>query len=73
MWNISMHGLFHLGVVIMVDVLFHFMYILTIPTDMKLLKRLSDWALSLCRLPVKPYICDLILRFVTFIVCFQWA
>lgn len=59
MWNISMHSLFHLGVVIVVDVLFHFMYILTIPTDMKLLKRLSDWALSLCRLPVK----HLILRF----------
>uniref|UniRef100_A0A7N8XLA0 Hedgehog acyltransferase like, b n=1 Tax=Mastacembelus armatus TaxID=205130 RepID=A0A7N8XLA0_9TELE len=45
MWNISVHGLIHLGVVIIVDVLFHFMYILTIPTDMKLLKHLSDWAL----------------------------
>ncbi|XP_071341230.1 hedgehog acyltransferase like, b isoform X1 [Trachinotus anak] len=45
MWNISMQGLIHLGVIIVVDVLFHFMYILTIPTDMKLLKHLSDWAL----------------------------
>ncbi|KAF6727328.1 Protein-cysteine N-palmitoyltransferase HHAT-like protein [Oryzias melastigma] len=45
LWNISLHGLIHLGVVIVVDVLFHFMYILTIPTDMKLLKHLSDWAL----------------------------
>lgn len=45
MWNISLQGAIHLGVIIVVDVLFHFMYILTIPTDMKLLKHLSDWAL----------------------------
>uniref|UniRef100_A0A3P8WJJ0 Hedgehog acyltransferase like, b n=1 Tax=Cynoglossus semilaevis TaxID=244447 RepID=A0A3P8WJJ0_CYNSE len=45
MWNISVHGLIHLGVIIVVDVLFHFMYILTIPTDVKLMKHLSDWAL----------------------------
>ncbi|XP_033964722.1 hedgehog acyltransferase like, b [Pseudochaenichthys georgianus] len=45
LWNISLHGLTHLGVVIMVDLLFHFMYILTIPTDLKLLKHSSDWAL----------------------------
>ncbi|XP_046874089.1 protein-cysteine N-palmitoyltransferase HHAT-like protein isoform X4 [Hypomesus transpacificus] len=45
MWNISLQGLIHLGAIILVDVLFHFMYILTIPTDMKLLKHLSDWAL----------------------------
>lgn len=44
MWNISVQGLIHLGAVMMVDVLLHFMYILTIPTDMKLLKHLSDWA-----------------------------
>ncbi|KAM6976576.1 hedgehog acyltransferase like, b [Aplochiton taeniatus] len=44
MWNISLQGLVHLGAVLMVDVLFHFMYILSIPTDMKLLKHLSDWA-----------------------------
>lgn len=50
MWNISLQGLTHLGVIIVVDVLFHFMYILTIPTDMKLLKHLSDWALGLCHL-----------------------
>lgn len=48
MWNISMQGLIHLGVIILVDILFHFMYILTIPTDMKLLRHLSDWALGLC-------------------------
>lgn len=46
MWNISLQGAIHLGVVIVVDVLFHFMYILTIPTDVKLLRHLSDWALG---------------------------
>uniref|UniRef100_A0AAY4AU46 Uncharacterized protein n=1 Tax=Denticeps clupeoides TaxID=299321 RepID=A0AAY4AU46_9TELE len=45
MWNISLQALLNLGAIVMVDVLFHFMYILTIPTDMKLLKHLSDWAL----------------------------
>ncbi|XP_003968039.1 hedgehog acyltransferase like, b [Takifugu rubripes] len=45
MWNISVQGAIHLGVVIVVDVLFHFMYIVTIPTDMKLLRHMSDWAL----------------------------
>lgn len=48
MWNISLQGLIYLGVIIVVDVLFHFMYILTIPTDIKLLKHLSDWALGMC-------------------------
>ncbi|XP_030625463.1 hedgehog acyltransferase like, b [Chanos chanos] len=46
MWSISVQALLHLGVVITVDILFHYMYILTIPTDMKLLKHLSDWALA---------------------------
>lgn len=46
MWNISLQGLIHLGAVIGVDILFHFMYILTIPNDMKLLRHLSDWALG---------------------------
>ncbi|KAG7250869.1 hypothetical protein CRUP_004645 [Coryphaenoides rupestris] len=44
MWNIGLHGLLHLGGILLVDVLFHFLYILSIPTDMKLLKHLSDWA-----------------------------
>ena len=47
MWNISLQGLIHLGIIIVVEGLFHFMYILAIPTDMKLLKHLSDWALGL--------------------------
>lgn len=46
MWNISIQALLHLGVIMIVAVLFHFMYILTIPTDMKLLKHVSDWALG---------------------------
>lgn len=50
MWNISVQGVIYLGVILGVDVLFHFMYILTIPNDMKLLKHLSDWALGLCHL-----------------------
>uniref|UniRef100_A0A671WHW3 Hedgehog acyltransferase like, b n=1 Tax=Sparus aurata TaxID=8175 RepID=A0A671WHW3_SPAAU len=45
MWNINVQGVIYLGVILGVDVLFHFMYILTIPNDMKLLKHLSDWAL----------------------------
>ncbi|XP_006795191.1 hedgehog acyltransferase like, b [Neolamprologus brichardi] len=45
MWNINLHGVIHLIVIIVVDILFHFMYILTIPTDLKLMKHLSDWAL----------------------------
>lgn len=48
MWTISLQGALHLGVVIMVDVLFHFMYIVTIPTDVKLLRHTSDWALGPC-------------------------
>lgn len=51
MWNISLQGLSHLGVVVVVNVLFHFLYILTIPNDMKLLKHASDWALGLCPRP----------------------
>lgn len=46
MWRISVQGAIHLGVIIMVDVLFHFMYIATIPNDMKLLRHTSDWALG---------------------------
>ncbi|CAL1597024.1 unnamed protein product [Knipowitschia caucasica] len=45
MWNISLHGLLNVAIILVVDILFHFLYILTIPTDLKLLKHLSDWAL----------------------------
>lgn len=47
MWNIHKQAAIHLGVIIVVDVLFHFLYILTIPGDMKLLKQVSDWVLGL--------------------------
>lgn len=51
MWNIRLQGLIQLASIIVVDVLFHFLYILTIPSDLKLLKHASDWALGLCHLP----------------------
>lgn len=54
MWNINLHGVIHLIVIIVVDILFHFMYILTIPTDLKLMKHLSDWALGLCHFTKIP-------------------
>lgn len=47
MWKIGLHGVLHLGGILLVDVLFHFLYILSIPMDMKLLKHLSDWAVGL--------------------------
>ncbi|TNM98075.1 hypothetical protein fugu_014321 [Takifugu bimaculatus] len=36
----------HLGVVLVVDFFFHYLYILTIPSDMKLVTKLSDWCLA---------------------------
>lgn len=47
MWNITIHALVHLGAILVVDVFFHFLYILTIPNDMKLVKDLSDWSLGM--------------------------
>lgn len=46
MWNITTKALLHLGVILVVDVFFHYLYILTIPTDMKLVTKLSDWCLG---------------------------
>ncbi|XP_039609633.1 hedgehog acyltransferase like, b [Polypterus senegalus] len=46
MWNIRVMAVVHLVVIVLVDVLFHFLYILTIPSDMKLAKNLSDWSLA---------------------------
>ncbi|MEQ2228825.1 hypothetical protein ILYODFUR_012648, partial [Ilyodon furcidens] len=45
MWNITTKALLHLGVILVVDVFFHYLYILTIPSDMKLVNKLSDWCL----------------------------
>uniref|UniRef100_A0A672I6G1 Hedgehog acyltransferase like, a n=1 Tax=Salarias fasciatus TaxID=181472 RepID=A0A672I6G1_SALFA len=46
MWNITTKALLHLGIILIVDVFFHYLYILTIPTDMKLVTKLSDWCLA---------------------------
>lgn len=46
MWNITTKALLHLGVILLVDVFFHYLYILTIPSDMKLVSKLSDWCLG---------------------------
>lgn len=46
MWNITSKALMHLGVILVVDVFFHYLYILTIPSDMKLVTKLSDWCLG---------------------------
>jgi len=46
LWNITTSALLHLGVILVVDVFFHYLYILTIPSDMKLVKELSDWSLA---------------------------
>lgn len=46
MWNITTKALLHLGVILLVDVFFHYLYILTIPSDMKLVTKLSDWSLG---------------------------
>ena len=46
MWNITTKALLHLGVILVVDVFFHYLYILTIPSDMKLVTKLSDCCLG---------------------------
>lgn len=51
MWNITSKAMLHLGVILVVDVFFHYLYILTIPNDMKLVNKLSDWSLGEPSLP----------------------
>ena len=46
MRNIRVHALLHVGAIIAVDIFFHFFYILTLPSDLKFVNRLSDWALG---------------------------
>lgn len=46
MWNITTKALLHLGAILVVDVFFHYLYILTIPSDMKLVSKLSDCCLG---------------------------
>ena len=46
LWGITTQALLHLGVILVVDVFFHYLYILTIPSDMRLVQKLSDWSLG---------------------------
>lgn len=46
MRNIRVHALIHAGAIIAVDIFFHFFYILTLPSDLKFMNRLSDWSLG---------------------------
>ncbi|NXU80175.1 HHATL protein, partial [Oreotrochilus melanogaster] len=46
MRNIRIQALLHVGTIIAVDIFFHFFYILTLPSDLKFMNRLSDWALA---------------------------
>uniref|UniRef100_A0A663F3F4 Hedgehog acyltransferase like n=1 Tax=Aquila chrysaetos chrysaetos TaxID=223781 RepID=A0A663F3F4_AQUCH len=46
MRNIRVHALLHVGAIIAVDIFFHFFYILTLPSDLKFMNRLSDWSLA---------------------------
>lgn len=46
MRNIRVHALIHVGAIIAVDIFFHFFYILTLPSDLKFMNRLSDWSLG---------------------------
>uniref|UniRef100_A0A4W3J981 Hedgehog acyltransferase like, b n=1 Tax=Callorhinchus milii TaxID=7868 RepID=A0A4W3J981_CALMI len=46
MWNIQKYAFVHLVVIILVDIFFHYLYILAIPSDMQLVLNLSDWALA---------------------------
>ncbi|XP_008332448.1 hedgehog acyltransferase like, a [Cynoglossus semilaevis] len=46
LWNITTKALLHLGVILVVDVFFHYLYILSIPSDVTLVAKLSDWCLA---------------------------
>ncbi|KAE8595441.1 hypothetical protein XENTR_v10015748 [Xenopus tropicalis] len=46
MWNIRVNALTQILVILLVDVFFHYLYILTIPSDLKFTNRLSDWSLA---------------------------
>lgn len=46
MKNIRVNALLHVGAIVAVDIFFHFFYILTLPSDLKFVNRLSDWSLG---------------------------
>lgn len=62
MWNITTKALLHLGVILVVDVFFHYLYILTIPNDMKLVNKLSDWSLGEPSISSLTWLCALFPR-----------
>lgn len=46
MWNIRVQAVVNLLLILLVNVFFHFLYILSIPTDLKFTNKLSDWSLA---------------------------
>ncbi|XP_018414142.1 PREDICTED: protein-cysteine N-palmitoyltransferase HHAT-like protein [Nanorana parkeri] len=46
MWNIRVQAAVHVLVILLVNVFFHFLYILSIPSDLKCVKKMSDWSLA---------------------------
>ncbi|RLW11352.1 hypothetical protein DV515_00001270 [Chloebia gouldiae] len=46
MKSIRVNALLHVGAIVAVDIFFHFFYILTLPSDLKFVNRLSDWSLA---------------------------
>ncbi|XP_075684898.1 protein-cysteine N-palmitoyltransferase HHAT-like protein [Rhinoderma darwinii] len=46
MWNIRVQAVVNVLIIILVDLSFHFLYILSIPSDLKFVKKLSDWSLA---------------------------
>ncbi|KAF2987682.1 hypothetical protein EK904_013956 [Melospiza melodia maxima] len=46
MKSIRVNALLHVGAIVAVDIFFHFFYILTLPSDLKFVNRLSDWSLG---------------------------
>lgn len=46
MKSIRVSALLHVGAILAVDIFFHFFYILTLPSDLKFVNRLSDWSLG---------------------------
>ncbi|XP_073438287.1 protein-cysteine N-palmitoyltransferase HHAT-like protein [Dendrobates tinctorius] len=46
MRSIRVQAVVHVLIILLVDVVFHFLYILSIPSDLKMVKKLSDWSLA---------------------------
>ncbi|KAM4029062.1 protein-cysteine N-palmitoyltransferase HHAT-like protein [Anomaloglossus baeobatrachus] len=46
MRSIRVQAVVQVLIILLVDVFFHFLYILSIPSDLKMVKKLSDWSLA---------------------------